>query len=251
MEATGTKKFVITDLGENNVELPPNYSTDIEGEYKLINLINEPKEKYKLAAECKYAKIYKREVSIKNQLIIIYNYIFIKQGENDIQLLKSYGKLPFPISKIRPVLNDTVGMDKWETTYKKHEIIEKFPTENGIDKEIQYLYIKMPMFMTDRDLVKENLTWNEYNGNPKTMLIYSKSTTNAKYPPKEKPIRADMIISGMYLKEISDKETLIYMINNFDLKITTGKSVVDKAAPEKATNFFPNLIKYIESKNKK
>ena len=45
---------------------------------KLINLINEPKEKYKLAAECKYAKIYKREVSIKNQLIIIYNYIFIK-----------------------------------------------------------------------------------------------------------------------------------------------------------------------------
>jgi len=41
------------------------------------------------------------------------------------------------------------------------------------------------------------------------------------------------------------------MINNFDLKITTGKSVVDKAAPEKATNFFPNLIKYIESKNKK
>jgi hypothetical protein len=142
-------------------------------------------------------------------------------------------------------------MDKWETTYKKHEIIEKFPTENGIDKEIQYLYIKMPMFMTDRDLVKENLTWNEYNGNPKTMLIYSKSTTNAKYPPKEKPIRADMIISGMYLKEISDKETLIYMINNFDLKITTGKSVVDKAAPEKATNFFPNLIKYIESKNKK
>ena len=32
MEAAGTKKFVITDLGENNVELPPNYSTDIEGE---------------------------------------------------------------------------------------------------------------------------------------------------------------------------------------------------------------------------
>lgn len=66
------KKYAITDLGENNVELPPNYSTDVEGEYKLINLINEPKEKCTLAAECKYAKIYKREVSIKNYLIIIY-----------------------------------------------------------------------------------------------------------------------------------------------------------------------------------
>ena len=66
----GAKKYVITDLGENNVELPPNYSTDNEGEYKLINLINEPKEKYIFAAECKYGKIYKREVSINNHLII-------------------------------------------------------------------------------------------------------------------------------------------------------------------------------------
>ena len=38
------KKYKITDLGENNVLLPPGYSTDDEGEYKLINLINEPKE---------------------------------------------------------------------------------------------------------------------------------------------------------------------------------------------------------------
>lgn len=139
-------------------------------------------------------------------------------------------------------------MDKWETTFKSHQVIEKFPTENGIDKELQYLYIKMPMFMTDRDLVRVNYTWNEYNGNPKNMLVYNTSTTNSKYPPKEKPIRAEMIIGGMYLKEVSDNETLVYMINNFDLKITTGKSIVDKLAPQKGTEFFPNLIKYIESK---
>jgi hypothetical protein len=63
---TGTKKYVITDLGENNVLLPPNYSTDNEGEYKLVNLINESKDKYILAGETKYAKIYKREVSTYN-----------------------------------------------------------------------------------------------------------------------------------------------------------------------------------------
>ena len=44
------KKYKITDLGENNVLLPPGYSTDDEGEYKLINLINEPKENYKFAS---------------------------------------------------------------------------------------------------------------------------------------------------------------------------------------------------------
>ena len=57
------KKFAITDLGENNIILPPGYSTDDEGEFKLINLINESKDKYTFATESEYAKIYKREVS--------------------------------------------------------------------------------------------------------------------------------------------------------------------------------------------
>ena len=70
------KKYAITDLGENNVLLPPGYSTDDEGEYKLINLINEPKEKYKLAVESKNAKIYKREVSINLNYYILNLYIF-------------------------------------------------------------------------------------------------------------------------------------------------------------------------------
>ena len=61
-EEPTTKKFVITDLGENNVILPPGYSTDDEGEFKLINLLNESKDKYKLGAENEWAKIYKREV---------------------------------------------------------------------------------------------------------------------------------------------------------------------------------------------
>ena len=71
------KKYTITDLGENNILLPPGYSTDDEGEYKLINLINEPKEKYQLAVESKYAKIYKREVSINLNNYIINFYIFL------------------------------------------------------------------------------------------------------------------------------------------------------------------------------
>ena len=57
------KKYKITDLGENNVLLPPGYSTDDEGEYKLINLINEPKENYKFATDSEYSKVYKRIVS--------------------------------------------------------------------------------------------------------------------------------------------------------------------------------------------
>ena len=248
-EEPQVKKYAITDLGENNVLLPPGNSTNDEGEYKLLNLINEPKEKYKLAVETEHAKIYKREVSINlnDYIIININIYFNKQGENNIQILKSYGKLPFPLSRIRPVLRDTPGMDKWDKTFKKHEVIQKYPIENGVEREIDYFYIKMPVFMTDRELVQETKIWSEYNGNPKNMLVYQKSTTNPKYPVQEKPIRAEMIIGGSYLKEISPSETLIYLINNFDLKITTGKDLVDKAAPNAAKEFFPNLIKYIQN----
>ena len=63
------KKFAITNLGENNVLLPANYTTDDELEYKIINLINEPKENYKFACENEYAKVYKKKV--RTDLLII------------------------------------------------------------------------------------------------------------------------------------------------------------------------------------
>ena len=69
-----TKKFAITDLGENNVMLPPNYGTDDELEYKLINLINEPKENYTIASENQYAKVYKKKV---RKIFMKYINIFI------------------------------------------------------------------------------------------------------------------------------------------------------------------------------
>ena len=69
------KKYTVTNLGENNVILPPNYGTDDQLEFKLINLINEPKENFKLACENKNAKVYKRKVSLNIIFIINKHYI--------------------------------------------------------------------------------------------------------------------------------------------------------------------------------
>ena len=137
-------------------------------------------------------------------------------------------------------------MDKWDKAFSKHILIQDYPIENGMKKDITYLYIKMPAFITDRDIVQESKTWSNYNDNPQNFFQVYRSTTNSKYPVKEKPIRAEMIIGGMYLKEVSPQETLVYMVNNFDLKITTGKNIVDKAAPSAAKDVYPNLIKYIK-----
>ena len=227
VQEEGTKKYVINDLGENNVLLPPGYSTDDENEYKLINLLNESRNNYELAVEEDNIKVYK------------------KKDDSGVQLLKVYGSIPYPISRIKPVLMDTPGMDKWDKVYKKHEVIQKYPVENGMEREIVYQYLKMPVFMTDREVVQEAKTWSEYNGNPSNFLKLMKSTTNSKYPVQEKPIRAEVILGGIYLKEISPQETSIIMINNLDLKMTTGKDLADKKAPESAKDFVLNLTKYI------
>ena len=136
-------------------------------------------------------------------------------------------------------------MDKWDKTFSKRILIQDYPIENGMKKAITYLYIKMPAFITDRDIVQESKTWSNYNDNPQNFFQVYRSTTNSKYPVKEKPIRAEMIIGGMYLKEMNPNQTLIYMINNFDLKMTTGKSIAESQAPERAKDFVKNLIKYI------
>ena len=137
-------------------------------------------------------------------------------------------------------------MDKWDKTFSKHILIQEYPEENGMKKEITYLYIKMPAFITDRDIVQESKTWSNYNDNPQNFCKVFRSTTNSKYPVKEKPIRAEMIIGGMYLKEVNPNQTLIYMINNFDLKMTTGKSIAESMAADKAKDYVKNLIKYIQ-----
>jgi hypothetical protein len=143
-------------------------------------------------------------------------------------------------------LTDTPGMDKWDKSFKKHEVIQQYPEENGMEREINYFYLKMPPFMTDRELVQEKRTWKEYNGNPQNFLFATRSTTNSKHPVQEEPIRGETIIDGVYLKEVSPQETLFYLVNNIDLKMTTGKSFADGKSPDVAKEYVTNLVKYLE-----
>ena len=45
------------------MNLPENYSTDIEDEYKFISLINESNDNYELAVDSKTIKVYAKIVS--------------------------------------------------------------------------------------------------------------------------------------------------------------------------------------------
>ena len=163
---------------------------------------------------------------------------------NNIQLLKTRGIVPYPFTLVRDILMDTEGMDKWDETFSKHKIIEESPEINGITRKIEYLYIKFPMMMDDRDIVLEKKIWKEYNGNKNCFLSLSKSIEHPNVPVNKKIIRAEMIMSGIYLSENKQGETNIYLINNVDLKVKTGSGIVNSRAKKSPKTFMENLIKY-------
>ena len=143
---------------------------------------------------------------------------------------------------------DTPGMDKWDTTFTKHEVVEKSPEENGIERQIEYLFIKFPVMMDNRDIVQEKKVWKEYNGDNNRFLSLSKSIVHPSHPVQKKVVRAEMILSGIYLHENSPNNTSIFMVNNVDLKLNSD--FVNKAARKSPKDFHENLTKYCKKMSK-
>ena len=98
--------------------------------------------------------------------------------------------------------------------------------------------------MSNRDIVQEKKIWKEYNNNKNSLLILSKSVEHSSKPPQKNEIRAEMILTGIYLREDKIGECLIYMINNIDLKVTTGIDLVNKKAKKSPKEFIENLTKF-------
>ena len=139
---------------------------------------------------------------------------------------------------------DTPGMDKWDKTFDKHEVITELPEENGIIKEIEYLYIKFPLMMDNRDIVQQKKIWKEYNGDKNCYLSIAKSIEYPSIPPKKKIIRGEMLFDAVYLREDKIGETKMYLINNVDLKITSMVDLVNNTAKKKPKEFIENLNKF-------
>ena len=141
-------------------------------------------------------------------------------------------------------------MDKWDETFNKHEVIKEYPEENGIIRVIEYLFIKFPLMMDNRDIIQEKKIWKEYNGNKNCYLSIAKSIEYPSIPPKKKIIRGKMILSAVYLREDITNETKIFLINNVDLKITSMVDLVNKTARKKPKLFIENLTKFCKKSQK-
>ena len=223
------KKYKLSSNPNSIIKLPPNYSTDDEDEYNLISIINSPLDsnwKLTINDEKNNIKVYKKELSTTNAL-----------------LLKTYSSLSYSLKTIMEVLDDYNFRLKWDKTFKIITLVERIPKKENetFSSYINYSYMKFPFPMTDRDFLQINKTWKNYLGNEKCFMGHNKSTTHEKYPEKNKPIRAEMIIGGFYFEEIKNNLTNVCLVNNADVKATTGISIINSKAPESPKNFILNL----------
>lgn len=229
-DAIPDKKYKI-DTNENSIiKLRPGYSTDYEGEKKLVDLINDTNEDG-----------WKEAVN-KNDIRIITKNV---EGSDSL-LLKTFATINFPLSTIVKAINTFDIRTKWDKGFYNMETLDS-RTEENVKIEVIYSCMKFPWPFSDRDWVQQKTYWAKYGGDENCALFHYKSVVNDKKPEKDKPVRAEMIIGGQYFYQVSDNLTKIVMINHADVKM--GKkfmSTVNKKAPDSPRDFIVNLRKGCE-----
>ena len=232
------KKYKIITNKNSTIKLPLDYSTDNEKEYLLVNLINEDVSKNNK---------FDWEHSISKKGINVYlKKVFIEDEgkQRKIGIVKTYNILKFPFEKVVRFLNDFEERKKIEPMYKKGKILEK-KIENDIEIEYSYLHLKMPLIYTDREFVQVKRLYRNYGGNNKACLILNYSIDRDECPITDKRVRAEFIVMGIYLEEISENETKEVFLSEVNMKMDFMISVILSMMPNEQYKWQQEIVKYL------
>lgn len=108
-----------------------------------------------------------------------------------------------------------------------------------------YLYLKMPIIFTDRDLLLQKKCWIDYNGNKAHVLYYIKDIEHPDYLRKEKSIRGSLKRGG-YIKSLNENQCQMYMVSSIDVKLSIGFSILSKKGAEEEEKWIKKLKKQLE-----
>ena len=128
--------------------------------------------------------------------------------------------------------------------YKKGKILEK-KIENDIEIEYSYLHLKMPLIYTDREFVQVKRLYRNYGGNNKACLILNYSIDRDECPITDKRVRAEFIVMGIYLEEISENETKEVFLSEVNMKMDMMISVILSMMPNEQYKWQQEIIKYL------
>ena len=250
LSSTSDKKYKIisksTDIILFNEE---NYSTNDEDEFAAINLLNEDRSKsndldWVLSVTKDKIKIYYKQIRLKNE----------ENKDFDTLIFYVEAILDIPSYKINEYINDINFRKEFDSLYNQVKVLSENEDESNNLKIIElYFYMKMPVFISDRDFVVRKKIWNEYNNKKGCYLIHLKSIENSEYPPKQKPVRGKFINRAAYICPYMDEERekcKLYLASCFDMKMSFGVSMMKSKGSEGQGKWVEELIKNINKHEK-
>ena len=250
LSSTSDKKYKIisksTDIILFNEE---NYSTNDEDEFAAINLLNEDRNEgndldWVLSVTKDNIKIYYKQIRLKNE-----------ENKNfDTLIFYVEAILDIPSYKVNEYINDINFRKEFDSLYNQVKVLSENEDESYNLKIIDlYFYMKMPVFISDRDFVVRKKIWNEYNNKKGCYLIHLKSIENSEYPPKQKPVRGKFINRAAYICPYMDEERekcKLYLASCFDMKMSFGVSMMKSKGSEGQGKWVEELIKNINKHEK-
>ena len=250
LSSTSDKKYKIisksTDIILFNEE---NYSTNDEDEFAAINLLNEDRNEgndldWVLSVTKDNIKIYYKQIRLKNE-----------ENKNfDTLIFYVEAILDIPSYKVNEYINNINFRKEFDSLYNQVKVLSENEDESNNLKIIElYFYMKMPVFISDRDFVVRKKIWNEYNNKKGCYLIHLKSIENSEYPPKQKPVRGKFINRAAYICPYMDEERekcKLYLASCFDMKMSFGVSMMKSKGSEGQGKWVEELIKNINKHEK-
>ncbi len=250
LSSTSDKKYKIisksTDIILFNEE---NYSTNDEDEFAAINLLNEDRNEgndldWVLSVTKDNIKIYYKQIRLKNE----------ENKDFDTLIFYVEAILDIPSYKVNEYINDINFRKEFDSLYNQVKVLSENEDESHNLKILDlYFYMKMPVFISDRDFVVRKKIWNEYNNKKGCYLIHLKSIDNSEYPPKQKPVRGKFINRAAYICPYMDEERekcKLYLASCFDMKMSFGVSMMKSKGSEGQGKWVEELIKNINKHEK-
>ena len=133
-------------------------------------------------------------------------------------MMRWHANLPYSYDVVVKAFCDMEIRKQWDEGFSGLKEVMETKTEGNLTVDMMYIYIKMPLIISDRDIVQIRKTWMPYTTNPRSVLIQMKNGDHPKYPAKEKPVRVEIIISGYYIEEVNEKLTKISSVGRFNMK---------------------------------
>lgn len=227
------KSYKISEF-DGNKKITPNYFEIAEEIMKELQLkTSSSLEEFELI----------HEDNSRPENLKIYLKSYLNEEKDRINIYRSEWKIPCSPDIFLKFMNDT----PFQITLDSN--IMEFMSFDNISTNIflMYLLYKKLYFVDSRDFVYLK-HYKLIEEGKKNWAYISKSISSDKYPEIKGKIRGDILLSGSIIKQLSEKESMVFFYSEINLKINLPVILIKSKTISEMKKYVENFLYYMEKK---